>query len=71
MTKLDNKSFKKDKRMMDLNNGSITKEQEDCDHDFGELDSEVVECEKCGLKNMTYIEPSESDWMKMSMGWWQ
>ena len=71
MAKLNIELFKKDKRMMDLNNGSLTKEQEECDHDFGELKSEIVECSKCSIKNMTTVDLSESDLIKIGMGWWQ
>ncbi len=71
MTKLNIESFKRDKRMMDLNGGSLTKEQEGCNHNFGDLSSDVVECSKCGLKNMTTTDLSESDLIKIGMGWWQ
>jgi len=71
MTKINIEAFKKDKRVMDLNCGSFTKEQEECDHDFGELKSKIVDCSKCGLKNMTTVDLSESDLIKIGMGWWQ
>ena len=69
--KLDVGAFKKDKRVMDLNDGSLTKKQEECDHDFGELNKTIAECSKCGLRNMTTVDLSESDLIKISMGWWQ
>ncbi|KKM16486.1 hypothetical protein LCGC14_1685380 [marine sediment metagenome] len=71
MTKLNNEAFKKDKKMMDLNGGSLTKEQEECDHDFGDLNKTIAECSKCGLRNMTTVDLSESDLIKIGMGWWQ
>ncbi len=71
MTKLNIEGFKKDKRMMDLNGDSLTKEQEECDHDFGDCVTEIVECSKCKLKSMICYEPSETDLIKIGMGWWQ
>jgi len=71
MTKLNIKAFKKDKRVMDLNDGSLTKKQEECDHDFGEVKSEIVKCSKCDIKNITTVDLSESDLIKIGMGWWQ
>lgn len=71
MTKINIESFKKDVKLMDLNGGSLKKEQEDCDHSFGDLNKTVVECSKCGLKNMTTTELSESDLLKIGMGWWR